>query len=155
MEIASGVISKKQHAMFKGKSIDEAVKSVYDSFYEALAKEKDVTLLQTNFCKTYDYKNCDAFLHILKGLNAPPQAIYVVEKVLQEFVTWLLNIGGSKRKGTKESIQSQTGVRQECLISPLLFVIVFNIFLVNLKKKHNPQDLSGFMDDLGMVLQKV
>ena len=28
MEIASGVISKEQHAMFKGRSIDEAVESV-------------------------------------------------------------------------------------------------------------------------------
>ena len=31
---------------------------------------------------------------------------------------------------------------------------VFDILLVSLKKKYNPQDLSGFMDDLGMVLQK-
>ena len=82
MEIASGVISKEQHVMFKGKSIDKAVESVYDSFYEALAEGKDVTLLQTDFCKTYDYVNHDALFYILKGLNAPPQAIYVVEKVL-------------------------------------------------------------------------
>ena len=37
---------------------------------------------------------------------------------------------------------------------PPLFVIVFDILLVSLKKKHSPQDLSGFMDDLRMVLQK-
>ena len=106
MEITSGVISKEQHAMFKGRSIDEAVETVYDSFYEALAEGKDVTLLQTDFCKAYDYVNHDALLHILKGLNTPLQAIYVVEKVLQESVTWLPNIGGSKRGGNNESIQS-------------------------------------------------
>ena len=33
-------------------------------------------------------------------------------------------------------------------------MIVFDILLVSLKKKHNPQDLSGFMDNWGMVLQK-
>ena len=33
-------------------------------------------------------------------------------------------------------------------------MIVFDILLVSLKKKHNPQDLPGFMDDLGMVLQR-
>ena len=83
MEIASGVISKEQHVMFKGKSIDKAVKSIYNSFYEALVEGKDVTLLQTNFCKTYNYVNHDMLLHILKGLNTPPpQVIYVVEKVL-------------------------------------------------------------------------
>ena len=31
---------------------------------------------------------------------------------------------------------------------------MFDILLVSLKKKYNPQDLSGFMDDLRMVLQK-
>ena len=31
-------------------------------------------------------------------------------------------------------------------------MIVFDILLVSLKKKHNLQDLSGFIDDLGMVL---
>ena len=74
--------------------------------------------------------------------------------MLQKSVTWLLNIGEFKRGVTKESIQSWTGVRQGCPISLLLFVIVFDILLVSLKKKHNPQDLSDFMDDLGIVLQK-
>ena len=66
MEIASRVISKKQHAMFKGRSIDEAIESVYNFFYEALAEGKDVILLQTNFYKTYDYVNYDTLFHILK-----------------------------------------------------------------------------------------
>ena len=43
--------------MFKGRSIDEAVELVYNSFYETLAEGKDVTLFQTDFCKTYDYMN--------------------------------------------------------------------------------------------------
>ena len=106
MKIASGVISKEQHVMFKRRSIDEVVKSVYDSFYEAQAEGKDVTLLQTDFCKAYDYVNHDVLLHIFKGLNASLQAIYVVEKVLQESVTWLPNISGSKRGGNKELVQS-------------------------------------------------
>ena len=90
----------------------------------------------------------------LHSLNTLLQVIYVVEKVLWESVTWLPNIGRSKRGDNKESIQSQIGVRQGCLISPLLFVIVFDILLVSLKKEYNPQDLSGFIDDLGMMLQK-
>ena len=123
----------------RGGQLTKQWESVYDSFYEALAEGKDVTLLQTNFCKAYDYVNRNALLHILKGLNAPPQAIYVVEKVLRESVTWLPNIGESKRGGNNESIQSRTGVRQGCPISPLLFVIVFDILLVSLKKEYNPK----------------
>ena len=43
--------------MFKRKSIDAAVETIYDAFYEALADEQDITLLQTDFCKAYDYVN--------------------------------------------------------------------------------------------------
>ena len=68
--------------MFKRRSIDKAVESVYDFFYEALAEGKDVTLLQTDFCKAYDYVNHNVLFHIFKGLNASPQVIYIVEKVL-------------------------------------------------------------------------
>ena len=68
--------------MFKGRSIDETVESVYDSFYEALAEGKDVTLFQIDFCKTYDYVNHDVLFYILKGLNTSPQVIYIVEKML-------------------------------------------------------------------------
>ena len=113
MKITSDVISKEQP--FKGRLIDEAVESVYDLFHEALAEGKDVTLLQTNFCKENDYVNHKALLHIFKGLMLP-QAIFVVKR------------------------------SSKCLKpgSPI-FVIVFDLLLVSLKKNHDPQNLSGFM----------
>ena len=37
-----------------------------------------MTLFQTDFWKAYDYMNHDALLHILKGLNAPPQVKILV-----------------------------------------------------------------------------
>ena len=64
--------------MFKGKSIDAAVETIYNAFYEALADGQDITLLQTDFCKAYNYVNYDALIHILKRLKAPPQAIFVI-----------------------------------------------------------------------------
>ena len=60
---------------------------MYNSFYETLAERKDVTLFQTNFYKTYNYVNHNALLYLFKSLNTPPQAIYIVEKVLWESVT--------------------------------------------------------------------
>ena len=96
--------------MFKGKSIDAAVETIYNAFYEALADGQDITLLQTNFCKTYDYVNCDALIHILKRLKAPPQAIFVIEKVFHPSKTWLLSIGGKPGSSSADSITSRTGV---------------------------------------------
>ena len=68
--------------MFKGKSIDATVETIYDIFYEALADGQNITLFQIDFCKTYDYINCDALIHILKRLKVPFQTIFMIEKVL-------------------------------------------------------------------------
>ena len=84
MESAREVISPEQNAMFAGRSIDNAVKSIHDGFIEAVVEGNDMTILQTDFCKIYDYVNCEALMELLIGLNAPPQALEVVSKVLQE-----------------------------------------------------------------------
>ena len=154
-EIASGVISDTQHAMFKEKSIDAAVETIYDVFYEALADRQDITLLQTDFCKTYDYINYNVLIHILKRLKAPPQAIFVIEKVFHPSKTWLPSIGGKLGSFPADSITSRTEVQQGCPISPLLFLIVFDLLLVSLNKNHPLEKLSGFMNDLGLLLKKV
>ena len=96
--------------MFKGKSIDAVVETIYDAFYKALADGQDITLLQTDFCKAYDYVNHDALIHILKRLKAPPQAIFVIEKVFHPSKTWLPLIKGKPGSSPANSITSKTGV---------------------------------------------
>ena len=130
------------------------MKTIYDAFYEALADEQDITLLQTDFCKAYDYVNHDALIHILKRLKAPPQAIFVIEKVLHPSKTWLPSIGGKPGSSPADFITSKTGVQQGCPISPLLFLIVFNLLLVSLNRNHPFEKFSGFIDDLGLLLKK-
>ena len=82
MESAREVISPEQNAMFARKSIDNAVKSIHDGFMEVVAEDKNMTILQTDFCKAYDYVNHKALIELLIGLNASPQALKVVFKVL-------------------------------------------------------------------------
>ena len=72
MESAREVISLEQNAIFAGRSIDNAVELIHDGFMEAVAEGKDVTILQTDFCKAYDYVNHEALMELLIGLNAPP-----------------------------------------------------------------------------------
>ena len=59
MENVREVISPEQNAMFAGRSIDNTVESIHD---------KDITILQTDFCKTYDYINHEALIELLIGL---------------------------------------------------------------------------------------
>ena len=84
MESAKEVISLEQNVMFAGKSIDNVVELIHDGFMEVVVEGKDMTILQTDFCKTYDYVNCKVLMELLIGLNAPSQALEVVFKVLQE-----------------------------------------------------------------------
>ena len=105
MESAREVISLEQNAIFAGRSIDNAVELIHDGFMEAVVEGKDVTILQTDFCKTYDYVNHKALIELLIGLNAPPQALEVVSKVLRESDTWLPTVG-SNDKTQKEAIKS-------------------------------------------------
>ena len=58
------------------------MKLIYDRFIEAVVKGKDMTILQTDLCKAYNYVNCEALIELLIGLNALPQAFEVVFKVL-------------------------------------------------------------------------
>ena len=130
------------------------METIYDAFYEALANGQDITLLQTDFCKIYDYVNCDALIHILKRLKVPPQAIFVIEKVLHPSKTWLPSIEGKLSPSPSDFIISRTGVQQNYSISPLFFLIVFDLLLVSLNRNHPLKKLSGFMDDLGLLLKK-
>ncbi len=149
---ARPVISKYQNAMLEGRSIDVAVETIHDAFMEALASGEDVAILQTDFKKAYDFVNRDALIHILQRMKAPPHFINVVKKVVAISKTWLPNIGNEKEFSY---IDSQTGVRQGCPISPLLFIIVFDILLASLKRNHSLKELSGYMDDLALMVNKV
>ena len=84
MESAREVISPEQNVIFVGRSIDNTVELIHDGFMEVVAEGKNMTILQTDFCKAYDYVNHEALMELLIGLNAPPQALEVVSKVLQE-----------------------------------------------------------------------
>ena len=154
MESAREVISPEQNAMFAGRSIDNAVELIHDWFMEVVAEGKDMTILQTDFCKAYDYVNREALMELLIGLNAPPQALEVVSKVLQESDIWLPTIELND-KTQKEAIKSQTSVQQGCPISPLLFIILFDVLLVSLNNGGDLEKLAGFMDDLALLLHRV
>ena len=82
MESAREVISLEQNAIFAERSIDNAVELIHDGFMEVVAEGKDMTILQTDFCKTYDYVNHEALMELLIGLNAPLQALEVISKIL-------------------------------------------------------------------------
>ena len=138
--------------MFKGRSIDEAVETIHDHFLEAIAEGQDIALLQTDFYKAYDAVNREALLQILVKAGAPAQIIHVVEKVLRDSKVWLPRMGTFRSKGKPDHIWSRSGVRQGCPISPLLFIIVIDLLIMQIIKDGNIARLSAYMDDLGILV---
>ena len=129
MDNAGGYISEFQNVMFPGRCIDAAVEKIHDSFVEAILEGEETLLLQTDFCKAYDFINRQALMIILKELGAPRQIQNLARKILEPAQVWLPNIGKKGHMGKPECILGQTGVRQGCPISPLLFIIVFDLLL--------------------------
>ena len=92
---------------------------------------------------------------ILKELGAPRQIQNLARKILEPAQVWLPTIGKKGHKSKLECILGQTGVKQGCPISSLLFIIVFNLLLQWLQKNHPLKELSAYMDDLGLIVQEV
>ena len=46
-------------------------------------------------------------------------------------------------------------MQQGCSISPLLFIILFDVLLVSLNNGGDLEKLAGFMDDLALLLHRV
>jgi Reverse transcriptase (RNA-dependent DNA polymerase) len=56
-------------------------------------------------------------------------------------------------KGEAESVTSRTRVRQGCPISPLLFIIVFDLLLESLKASGEVSRVSEYIDDLAVTVK--
>ena len=89
MESTKEVIFSEQNITFARRFIDNIVKLIHNEFIEVVAEGKDMIIFQTDFCKTYNYVNCEALIELMIGLNAPPQALEVIFKVLQKLDIWL------------------------------------------------------------------
>jgi hypothetical protein len=140
---------QEQNSLLPGRRIDDAIDKIHDRMMEGILENGDITLLQTDFFKAYDYVNREALLHTLGRMNAPPQIVKLARKILipSEIVM-------PTRAGEEETrIWSRTGVRQGCPISPLLFIIVFDLLVSELEKGKDTKDGEAYMDDLALVLQ--
>ena len=129
MNKKGGYISEFQNVMFPSHCINAAVEKIHNSFVEAILEGEETSLLQTDFCKTYNFINHQALMIILKELRTLKQIQNLIKKILEPAQVWLLAIGKKGHKGKPECILGQTEVKQGCSISFLLFIIVFNLLL--------------------------
>ena len=113
---------------------------------EALVDGSPIVLLQTDFCKAYDFINREALILALEGLNIPSHFLNLAKNIMVDTPITMPPIAGG---GT---IMGKTGVKQGCPISPLLFIIIFDLLVNELETIPGVCDLSGYMDDLAAIL---
>jgi hypothetical protein len=140
--ILNETISKEQVAILENRSIDDAIFDIVDLLYAKDLKKKNIFLLQTDFCKAYDYLNRDAIRKVCKHIGIPEWMMNIIEIALLENSSKLY-------EGTFNSV---SGVRQGCPLSGYLYIIIFDLLINEISKVDGVKLIRGYMDDLGIVI---
>jgi ribonuclease HI/endonuclease/exonuclease/phosphatase family metal-dependent hydrolase len=147
IETIEPLISKHQKAMLRGRSIHQAVAKIANTYYERTANGKRSLFVQTDFQKAFDFVNRDALIHIMNRLNIPKHLINVAKYALADGKLHLL--GHSDNPYIMDSV---TGVKQGCPISPILYLIVVNLMINQLSKVKSIVAMGSYADDNGLIL---
>jgi hypothetical protein len=148
--IANKVVSNKQHALLPGRRIDDVIEIIHDGFMEAMVHQPKVSLLQTDFFKAFDYVNWEALLHTLEEMEAPQQILNLAGKIMEDSKVIMPRIVKAERDSPV--ITSRTGVKQGCPISPILFIIIYNLLVVSLSRSPSVAKIEAYADNLEVLL---
>jgi ribonuclease HI len=146
-EVLSEVISENQKALLKGRYIDDCLDDIINYYEQGKFEGEAPLILQTDYQKAYDFINRDEILHMLKRINAPEALINVARMALAPSKT-SIHINGT----SPFIFNSVTGVKQGCPLSPLLYIMIFDLLV---SKLPNEKDFfaRAYMDDIALVFQ--
>jgi ribonuclease HI len=147
-EIVEPLISEPQRALLRGRTIHQAVTAVHDTFVNRVHNRLDTIFLQTDFSKAFDYVNRKALIRTLKRLNLPSFIINVARTALADNRMTLVS-------SNPQSFRGVTGVRQGCPVSPLLYLIIVDLLVHQLKDIDGIICIQAYADDNGLILDGV
>ena len=139
----SKFISPAQEALLHGRSIDNCVASIVDSYYQKLHLNLDPYILMVDFEKAYDNVNREAVLCLLHRLNFPRWVTRVVSNFFQN-TKYIHSLGGA----APVYYDANKGLKQGCPLSPLLYIVLHDILLAHATNSAQGKlTLKSFMDD--------
>ena len=143
------VISPRQHAFLRGRSIEDCIHFFNDKFFSAKAADQQYYVLLVDFAKAFDSVSRVYLFKLLQHLDAPQWLLNVLQALYN-------NIQASPVTGGKHSttIHMLDGLKQGCPLSPLLFLLVIDPLLQDLNTSVS-QDHEGFADDIAIGLQEL
>lgn len=139
----SSFISPAQEALLHGRSIDNCVASIVDSYYQKLHLNMDPYILMVDFEKAYDNVNREAFLYLLQRLDFPGWITHFVGNLFHN-TKYIYSLGGT----APVYFDATKGLKQGCPLSPLLYIVLHDILLTHVTNSAQGKlILKSFMDD--------
>ena len=138
-------IEASQKGFVPGRVGTEHVHGLCGQFYSSLAKNKQLYLLSLDTARAFDSISHDYIRRLLKHIGLPLWVCAMVDGLLHE-VTVLAAIAGA----AATPIPIKRGVKQGCPLSPLLFVLCYDVLLWRLAKLRGVTAY-GYADDLALT----
>ena len=119
MQDAVGRLLRQQQASFgRGKSCTDQIFTLWQIIEKVTEGRRPVIVNFIDFCKAFDSIHRPAMWKILQQYGLPTKIVTVIQKLYEESSS-AIRVNGD----TSSLFQVQTGVRQDCILSPLLFAI--------------------------------
>jgi endonuclease/exonuclease/phosphatase (EEP) superfamily protein YafD len=148
-DFLSKIISPNQRALLSDRYIDDCLDDVINGVQQMRWEGRASFILQTDYKKAYDFINRSEIKFMLEAIGAPPSLKNIANIALEASPT-TIHINGAK----PVQFTAITGVKQGCPLSPLLYIMIFDLLVSNLP---NLKDYfaRAYMDDIAIVMESL
>jgi ribonuclease HI len=138
----SDVISTSQRALLVGRNIDQCIHHISDNFHRCIQEGINGALLQTDFAKAFDYIDRVTIFKVCEHVEIPKFMLNIISIALHE----------SSVDYNGKVFISKVGVRQGCPISPLLFILVSDIYVNYISSIRGVIAVGVYCDDMAVIV---
>jgi hypothetical protein len=143
-------VSPEQRGFLPGRSILANVLDVEEAAAEYYLTDEDPAIFLFDFAAAFPSVHQTYLIRALQHIGLPPSAIAVV-RALYDSCRCVVCFAGEKWPGFHQKV----GIRQGCPLSPLLFAVVMDLFLRQLRKTGVRCVVRAYADDIAIVVRSI
>ena len=137
--VLTKIIHHIQHAYLKGRTINDAIKTIHDILKYTERNGINDKMLAGDFQKAFDSVNRNFLFRTLAAFNFGSSFIQWIQTFYQNISSCALN-----NVFSTGPFEIQRGVRQGDPLSPYLFIIVLEVLAISIRKN---KDIQGIVVD--------
>ena len=143
IDALSDIIDTDQKGFIPGRSMKDHLNYFNENFYKALEEGNSYDLLLYDFEKAFDSCSHDTIFRLLEHVGLPANVVSAISLFFHQAFALTTFRGAPPAR-----IDFSRGIKQGCPLSPLLFVLLMDVLMYNLKKVDN-LEAKMFADDTG------